>query len=109
VSGFTSPRPHFVIVGARTTQNGEFMVIASDTLTQFSLTLEDLEFDAATFDRVGQSFVRATSYTLNGVLHNFRLAYGATYADAFAKLFEDWNPDIDQAEIEAPRRALPHG
>lgn len=90
-------RPDWALVGVRVTNNPEwpYMIIASDSLSQAELEAELHTWES--LDPWSDPWEAwpppRPTYMLTANMSTFVLAYGTSYADAFRKIFNTWNPD----------------
>lgn len=91
-------KPDLVLCAAGMS-DGRVMVIASTDLHRAALTVE--MYAPPGICTRGEP----TAITLHTRMGSYRIAYGATYAEAIARLFEDW-PDPEQLELAEPPREL---
>lgn len=94
-------QPQFVILGFP--EGDGVVVLASSTLTEGELISEYGYVDSWGIEPPIRMFDQ-DRHTLTVVMKDYVIARGATYAEAFGKLFGTWDPD---ARPELPgRKAL---
>lgn len=95
--------PDWVVLGFQT--QDQFFVAASETLTVAEIERQ-VDFLTDNWESVFNPV--ASHYELSAVMTSLVVASGASYAEAFANLMHEWDPDQrpDVGGLDAPRRAL---
>lgn len=98
--------PDWVVLGFQ--QQGLFFVAASETLCEAEIR-HQVDFLTDNWEVVLVPSPGASHhYELSAVMTSLVVASGASYAEAFANLMHEWDPD-DRPDVDGlddPRRAL---
>jgi hypothetical protein len=101
--------PDWVLMGARNTSpdafgtDRAFMVFASSSLTYAELKATVRRVD---FWDSPVTIPLSHDYELSCHMQQVQIAYGATFQEAIAKLFGQWNPDAPKPALESGPLAL---
>lgn len=81
----------WVILGSPHTSGDHVMVLASDSLTTAQLTAIYRTYERDPWDPFRPDTL--DKILLSTEMKTYRMAIGATYAEAMSRLFDSWNPD----------------
>lgn len=99
--------PDWIMLGINLGNKDGVAIYASRDLHAAELRMEQDVHDITTFGSMSRMTIDGLrTYWIEATMSTVFVAYGATYAEAFSKLFAEWDPEAPQRQGLPPKRPM---